>query len=115
MTQRRRLLLILFGSFGSILIGKKGYIAPMASENQASNDDPDTSDIDTEVHTDFEKAFQAGYSFQYNMPDQGLQTVEFSVHPIGALTLTSGRLMVCDPLLTMDFRNVLTKTIAPGS
>jgi len=86
----------------------------MILENQTPGDEPDTTDIDAEVHTDFDKAFQEGYSFQYNLPHYGLQTVEFSVHPIGELTLTSGRLMVCDPLLNMDFRNVLTKAIAPG-
>jgi hypothetical protein len=113
--QRRFLLATLFGSLGSILISKRGYVAQMTSKNQEPDYDPNTSHVDLAVHTDFEKALQEGYNFQYNMPYEGLQTVEFSVHPIGEIILTSGKLMACDPLLPPELGYIFTKTLVPDN
>ena len=44
--------------------------------------------------TDFDKAFQSGYTFQYNQPyEGGIHDVTFSVHNIGELVVTSGKLV----------------------
>jgi Protein of unknown function (DUF4241) len=107
---RRRILLVLvLGTSGSNFISEKRCIPQMALENQESDDDSNTS------HTDFEKAFQEGYSFQYNAPNEGLQTVEFSVNPIGELILTTGRLVACDSLIDTDYTYAFTKTLPPGN
>ncbi len=48
--------------------------------------------------TDFDKAFQSGYTFQYNQPyEGGIHDVTFSVHNIGELVVTSGKLVAADP------------------
>ncbi|MBW4580985.1 MAG: DUF4241 domain-containing protein [Tildeniella nuda ZEHNDER 1965/U140] len=50
-------------------------------------------------HTNFTKAFREGYSFKPQILDAGSDSITFSVHNIGNLVLTSGKLIACDPLL----------------
>jgi hypothetical protein len=44
----------------------------------------------------------------------GFKKVTISTHQIGQLILTSGRIIVCDPLIVPDTRYHLKKTIKPG-
>lgn len=108
--QRRVFLLILLGSLGAIIIGKQRDSKQVSSEEQ----DSEKSEKELNSRTDFEKAFQESYSFKYEMPEEGLQTVEFSVNFIGELILTSGQLIACDPLLQPDTRRVFSRTLPQG-
>ncbi|WP_071592324.1 DUF4241 domain-containing protein [Pseudanabaena sp. PCC 6802] len=65
--------------------------------------------------TDLKSVLQeSGNSFQYNISYKGMQTVRTSVHRIGELILTSGRIIACDPLMTPDSRYYFTRSIPPG-
>ncbi|MBD2105684.1 DUF4241 domain-containing protein [Nodosilinea sp. FACHB-13] len=75
---------------------------------------PNIRDADGNIRTDFEKAFRDGYQFQYNLPYDGPQTVEFTTQSIGELVLPSGQLIACDPLLPPDLRYCFTQTVKPG-
>jgi len=52
-----------------------------------------------EPFTDLNADLRDGYSFQMQLPGQGLQDVTISIHQVGQLVLSSGRLIACDPLL----------------
>jgi hypothetical protein len=59
---------------------------------------------------------QDGYSLK-NVPNYGrlgVQDVAISIHQIGELILTSGRIIACDPLMGPDTRYYFKKTIEPG-
>jgi hypothetical protein len=56
-----------------------------------------------------------GYSFQYEMPGDGIQTVTISTHQIGSLVLTSGRLLAWDLFMIPDERYVFNKILNPGT
>lgn len=64
--------------------------------------------------TDFDKAFRDGYTFKYKMPDDEVNDVTFSVHSIGELVLTSGKLVACDPLLEPDESGYFSERLKPG-
>ena len=65
--------------------------------------------------TDFDKAFQSGYTFQYNLPyNEGLCDVTFSIHNMGELVVTSGTLVAADPLLPPDPFHSFPQSIQPG-
>jgi hypothetical protein len=64
--------------------------------------------------SDLNALLQNGYSFQYNMPQYGPQTVVISTHKVGELALTSGRLLACDLLIVPDDRYSFKKTLSPG-
>ena len=55
-----------------------------------------------------------GYSFQYDMPENGNQKVTISTHQIGALVLTSGELLAWDLFMIPDNRYVFKKRLKPG-
>lgn len=86
-------------------------------DEQLPNDESTYSDENyMAIHTDFEKAFQEGYSFQYEHNTsyyQGSVTIEFSVSSIGELILTSGQLLACDPGI-IDIRYPFTKQLTPN-
>ena len=65
-------------------------------------------------HTDFTKAFRDGYTFYRDRPHFGTSEVTFSTYEIGALTLTSGRIVACDPSLTEALRCPFTQSVEPG-
>ena len=52
---------------------------------------------------------QDDYSLKYDWEAFGLQDVAISTHKIGELILTSGRIIVCDPLIVPDVRYHLKK------
>lgn len=56
-----------------------------------------------------------GYSFQYEMPGNGIQKVTISTHQIGALVLTSGKLLAWDLFMIPDERYVFKKIVDPGT
>src|SRR5215831_6127830 len=68
-------------------------------------------------YSDLNAILQAGYSFQCEIYE-GLfrvsQTVTISIHQIGELILTSGRILACDPLIGPDSRYCFKKTIKPS-
>jgi hypothetical protein len=55
-----------------------------------------------------------GYSFKYDMPNYGMQEVTISIHQIGEVILTSGRIIACDPLIVPDTQYHLKKPVNPG-
>ena len=65
-------------------------------------------------YTDFSTAFQEGYTFQYDMPYEGPQDVTISVHPLGELVLTSGKVTACDPLMDVEPHRYFVQTVEPG-
>lgn len=64
--------------------------------------------------TDLNAILLDGYSFQKQLPGQGLQDVTISIHQVGQLVLSSGRLIACDPLRKPDLRYHFTKSLNPG-
>ncbi|MDJ0705312.1 MAG: DUF4241 domain-containing protein [Leptolyngbyaceae cyanobacterium MO_188.B28] len=69
------------------------------------------------MRTDFQKAFQEGFSFQYAMPyreRQTIQTVEFSVINIGTLKISSGYIIAQDLGWDIDLRYPFIHSVAPG-
>ncbi len=65
--------------------------------------------------TNFDKAFKEGYTFEYNQPyGEGIHDVTFSIHNIGELVVTSGRLVACDPFLPPNDFFYFPKSIKPG-
>ncbi|MGL4503995.1 MAG: DUF4241 domain-containing protein [Planktothrix sp.] len=63
--------------------------------------------------TDLNQAFQHGYCFQTTL-DQHIDQVTYSVHTLGELVLTSGKIAVCDPLVVPNSHLCLTQTLAAG-
>ena len=63
--------------------------------------------------TDLNQAFQNGYCFQTTL-DQHSDQVTYSVHTLGELVLTSGKIAVCDPLIVPNSDLCLTQTLAAG-
>lgn len=57
---------------------------------------------------------QDGYSLQCDWENYGPQNATISTHQIGELTLTSGRIIACDPLILPGARYHLKKTVKPG-
>ncbi|MDB9527506.1 DUF4241 domain-containing protein [Oscillatoria sp. CS-180] len=76
--------------------------------------EPNTIDANGYPRTDFSKAFQDGYQFQYDLPHSGLQTVEFTTHQIDDLVLPSGQIVACDPSISEDFECTFTQSVKPG-
>jgi hypothetical protein len=56
-----------------------------------------------------------GYLLKYDWKGYGTQDVTISTHIIGELTLTSGRIVPCDPLIVPDGRYHLKKVVTPGT
>lgn len=67
------------------------------------------------MRTDFQKAFQPGYTFRYDSPCYTNQTVTISVAEIGSLALPSGKIVVQDVGYRTELRYCLQKTFAPGN
>ena len=76
--------------------------------------EPNVRDADGNLRTDFEKAFQDGYQFQEDLPDEDLKTIKFSTHFIGELVMPSGQLVACDPGIGEDFEFAFTRRLNPG-
>ncbi|MGD1942938.1 MAG: DUF4241 domain-containing protein [Leptolyngbyaceae cyanobacterium] len=77
--------------------------------------EPSKIDVNENIHTDFEKAFQDGCQCQYYVNDRGLQTIKFATYQIDKLVLLSGRLVACDPLLEPDPNSAFIRSIQAGS
>src|SRR5688500_14880082 len=65
-------------------------------------------------YSNLDLLLQDGYSLRYDSDNYGPQNVTISVHRIGELYLTSGRIVTCDPLLGPDVRYSLKKKVKPG-
>ena len=67
--------------------------------------------------SDLNAILQDGYSFTQDK-SQGIfrvpKLVTMSIHQAGELILSSGKIIVCDPLIGIDLRYHLKKTIKPG-
>ncbi|VXD15095.1 conserved hypothetical protein [Planktothrix serta PCC 8927] len=59
------------------------------------------------------QAFQPGYWFQTPL-DHDPERVTYSVQTIGELVLTSGKIVVCDPLVAINPHLCLTQPLAAG-
>ena len=66
-------------------------------------------------YTNISRVFEENYTFQYDMPYDGEQTVTFSVHCLGDLILTSGVILACDPLSVTEGSRPFTQTVPPGN
>lgn len=64
--------------------------------------------------SDLNAILQDGYSFQYNCPDSKIRNVTISIHQIGELILTSGKLLAWDLLMGPDERYYFKKSLKPG-
>ncbi|MGG6241549.1 DUF4241 domain-containing protein [Nodosilinea sp. AN01ver1] len=67
------------------------------------------------MHTNFQKAFQHGYTSQLDMSYYDSQTVTIFIIEIGSLVLPSGKIVVQDPGNPTSKRYCLQKTIEPGN
>lgn len=68
-------------------------------------------------YSDLTAILQDGYSFTQDKSEgffREPQIVTMSIHQIGELILTSGKIIVWDPLIGLDLRYYLKKTIQPG-
>lgn len=63
--------------------------------------------------TDLTQAFHNGYCFHTTL-DQDSDQVTYSVHPIGELVFTSGKVAVCDPLVPVTPHLCLTHPLPVG-
>src|SRR5690349_18474410 len=64
--------------------------------------------------SDLNAILRDGYSLTYNWENYGPQNVTISLHQIGELILTSGRIIACDPLIVPDTRYYVKKSVKPG-
>lgn len=67
-----------------------------------------------EGHTDFAKAFQDGYTFVEERPHFGRSESTFSTYEVGELHLASGRIVACDPFMTVALNSYFVQTVEPG-
>lgn len=74
-----------------------------------------TANLNMNPFTDLKAVFQDGYAFEYDFPYDKLQKVTISVHTIGNLILTSGKIIARDPLKEPDPRYYFTQTLKPGN
>ena len=72
------------------------------------------SDGSTVVHTDFDKAFQSGFRFQYKLPYRNLETIEFSTASLDEVILPSGQIVAADPLSEIELDKKFVTALAPG-
>ena len=64
--------------------------------------------------SDLNAILQDGCCLQYDWVGYGPQKARISIHKVGELILTSGRIVACDPLIVPDTRYDLKKSITPG-
>lgn len=63
---------------------------------------------------DLQAIFQDGYSLEYDYPYDSRQQVTISIHEIGDLILTSGRIIARDPLREPELDSYFSQTVKPG-
>lgn len=109
---KRRTLLTL-SALGLGLAGSVKYEGKPSAANLQPGAKPE---FDLSTNKNFNPFFQDGSSLQIDSGpiSREPQNITVSVHEIGDLIVTSGKLIASDPLIEPDPRYYFTKTIPPG-